>query len=52
MRWEIMSHHPYYYDLGPSGFHHLFGPLKVYLGGQIFQTDDELRCPAMNTWSG
>jgi hypothetical protein len=26
----------------------LFGPLKVRLGGQIFQTDDELKCGVLN----
>jgi hypothetical protein len=41
MGWEIMNHHPHNPDLASSDFH-LFGPMKVYLGGQKFQTDDEL----------
>jgi hypothetical protein len=36
---EIMNHPAYSPDLGPSDFH-LFGPMKVYLRGQLFQTED------------
>jgi hypothetical protein len=26
----------------------LFGPVKVYLGGQKFKTDDDLKCDIVN----
>jgi hypothetical protein len=45
--WKIMIHPPYSPDLPPSDFH-MFGPMKVHLGGQKFQTDNELRHGAMN----
>jgi hypothetical protein len=38
---EIMNHPPFNPDLAPSDIH-LFEPIKVQLGGQKFQTDDEL----------
>jgi hypothetical protein len=44
---EVMNHPSYSPDLVPSDVH-LFGPLKVRLGGQIFQTDDELKCGVLN----
>jgi hypothetical protein len=34
-------------DLAPSDFH-LFGPVKVPLGGQKFQSDDELKHSVLN----
>jgi len=40
--WEILPHPPYSPDLAPSDFH-LFGPLKEFLGGQQFSTDDEVK---------
>jgi hypothetical protein len=33
--------------LASSDFH-LFGPLKVHLGEQKFQTDDKLKCGVLN----
>jgi histone-lysine N-methyltransferase SETMAR len=42
MGWEIKYHPPYSLDLAPSDFN-LFGPVKVHLGGQKFQTDYELK---------
>jgi histone-lysine N-methyltransferase SETMAR len=45
--WEIMRHSPYSPDLAHSDFH-LFGPMKVNLGGQNSKTDDELKCGDMN----
>jgi histone-lysine N-methyltransferase SETMAR len=39
MGWEIMYHPAYSPDLGPSDIH-LSGPMKVYLRGQLFQTED------------
>ena len=40
--WEVLPHPPYSPDLTSSYFH-LFGPLKEFLGGQHFSTDDELK---------
>jgi hypothetical protein len=40
--WKIMNHPTYSSDLAPSYFH-LFGAMKVHIGGQKFQTDDELK---------
>jgi histone-lysine N-methyltransferase SETMAR len=48
--WEIMNHPPYSTDLAPGDFH-LFGPRKVHLGGQKFQTD-ELNCNILNWLHG
>jgi hypothetical protein len=45
--WEIMNHFPYGPDLAPSDFH-LFGAMKVHLGGQKFQTDYELKHGVLN----
>jgi hypothetical protein len=42
-----MNHRPYNPDLTPSDFH-LFGPMKVQLGGQKFQTEDELNHGVLN----
>jgi hypothetical protein len=47
MGWEIMNHHPYNPDSAPSDFN-LFEPMKVHLGGQKFQTDDEFKCDVLN----
>jgi histone-lysine N-methyltransferase SETMAR len=47
MGWEIMTHPPQSRDLVPSDCH-LVGPMKIHLGGQNFQTDDELGCSALN----
>ena len=40
--WEGLPHPPYSPDLALSGFH-LFGPLKEFLGGQHFSTDDAVK---------
>jgi hypothetical protein len=40
MAWEIMKHSLYIPHLGRRHFH-LFGPMRVYLGGEKFQTDYE-----------
>jgi hypothetical protein len=45
---EIMSQPPYGLDLALSDFQG-FGPLKVHLGGQKFQTDNELKCSVLNS---
>ncbi|XP_033607137.1 uncharacterized protein LOC111863880 [Cryptotermes secundus] len=37
-RWEIMEHAPYSPDLAPSDY--VFGPLKKFLAGQRFISDD------------
>jgi histone-lysine N-methyltransferase SETMAR len=47
MGWEIMNHPPYSPELAPSYFH-LFGPIKVHLGGQKFQNDDGLKHSVLN----
>jgi len=44
--WEVLPHPPYSPDLAPSDFH-LFGPLKEFLGGQQFSTDDEVKQPVL-----
>jgi hypothetical protein len=45
--WEIINQPLYSTDLTPSDFH-LFGLVKLHLGGQKFQTDDELKCSVLN----
>jgi histone-lysine N-methyltransferase SETMAR len=47
MGWEIMKHPPYSPDFTLSD-RHFFGPMKVHLGGQKFQTDDKLQCSVLN----
>jgi hypothetical protein len=42
-----MNHPPYSPDLARRDFH-LFGPIKMKLGGQKFQTDDELNHGILN----
>nr|CAI5864224.1 unnamed protein product [Callosobruchus analis] len=39
--WEVQKHPPYSPDLSPCDYH-MFGPLEEALGGQIFNTDDEV----------
>jgi uncharacterized membrane protein len=40
--WEIVNHLSYSTALTVSDIH-LFGAMKLHLGGQKFQTDDELK---------
>jgi len=40
--WEVLPHPPYSPDLTLNDFH-LFGPLKEFLGGQHFSTDDKVK---------
>jgi histone-lysine N-methyltransferase SETMAR len=40
--WQIMNHPPNSPNLALSAIH-LFGPMKMHLGGQKFQTDEELK---------
>lgn len=40
--WEVLDHPPYSPNLAPSDFH-LFGPLKKFLGGKRFQTDNDIK---------
>lgn len=40
--WDLVEHAPYSPDLAPSDFH-LFPKLKQHLGGQRFETDEELQ---------
>jgi histone-lysine N-methyltransferase SETMAR len=47
MGWEVVDHLLYGPDLTPSGFH-VFGPMKMHLGGQKFQTDNELEHSVLN----
>lgn len=44
--WEIMNHPPCSLDLASNDFN-LFGPMKVHLREQKFQTD-ELNCSVLN----
>jgi histone-lysine N-methyltransferase SETMAR len=44
---EIMNYPPYSPKLASSDFY-LFGPMTVDLGGQKFQTDDELKLDVLN----
>jgi len=39
---NITPHPPHNPDFSPSNFH-LFGPLKEFLGGKKFSTDDEVK---------
>ena len=48
--WEVLSHRPYGPDLAPSDFQ-LFGPLKEFLGGQHFSTDDEVKQAVLGWFS-
>ncbi|GFR65828.1 transposase [Elysia marginata] len=41
LRWEILPHPAHSPDLAPSDFH-LFGPLKLHLGGMAFETKGDL----------
>lgn len=45
--WKIMIYPPYSPDL-PSCDFCMFGPTKVHLGGQKFQTDNDLKRGAVN----
>ena len=40
--WEIMEHAPYSPDLAPSDYL-VFGPLKKFLAGQRFISDDDAK---------
>jgi histone-lysine N-methyltransferase SETMAR len=42
VQWEIMEHAPYSPDLAPSDYH-MFGPLKKFLAGQRFISDDDAK---------
>jgi hypothetical protein len=44
---EVMNHTPCSSDLATSDFH-LFEPIKMYIGEQIFQTDDEFKHGVLN----
>jgi len=48
--WEVLPHPPYSLDLAPSDFH-LFRPLKEFLGGQHFSTDDEVKQAVLGWFS-
>jgi hypothetical protein len=43
MDWEIKKRPLYIPNLGPRDFS-LFGPIMVYLGGQKFRNDYDLKC--------
>ncbi|GBO26654.1 Histone-lysine N-methyltransferase SETMAR [Araneus ventricosus] len=45
--WEVFDHPQYSPDLAPSDFH-LFAHMKLWLGGQIFATDNELQTSVQN----
>lgn len=42
IHWETLEHPPYSPDLSPCDFH-LFGPLKEALGGNRFESDEEVQ---------
>jgi hypothetical protein len=44
---EIINHPPYSPDLALNDFH-LFWPMKVYPGGQKFQTGVEIKFDVLN----
>jgi len=48
--WEVLPLTPYSPNLAPSDFQ-LFGPLKEYLGGQHFSTDDEVKQAVLGWFS-
>ena len=48
--WEVLPHPPFSPDLTPSDFH-LFGPLKEFLRGQHFSTDDEVKQAVLGWFS-
>ena len=48
--WEVLPHPPYCPDQVPRDFH-LFGPLKEFLGGQHFNTDDEVKQAVLGWFS-
>jgi hypothetical protein len=43
MGWGIMNH----FLFSPNDFH-FFGAMRMYTGGQKFQTDDEIKRGALN----
>ena len=47
LRWDVLPHPAYSPDLAPSDFH-LFGPLKDFLGGRKFQSDEEVMAAVQN----
>jgi histone-lysine N-methyltransferase SETMAR len=47
MDWEIANYPPYSPNLAPTDLH-LFGPMKVHLGEQKFETEDEIECGVLN----
>lgn len=47
-QWEILEHPAYSPDLAPSDFH-LFGAMKKFLGGQKFDTHDDVKS-AVRHW--
>ena len=48
--WEVLPHPPYSQDIVPRDFH-LFGPLKEFLGGQHFSTEDEVKQAVLGWFS-
>jgi len=48
--WEVLPHPPYSLDLVPGDFH-LLGPLKEFLGGRYFSTDDEVKQAVLGWFS-
>jgi hypothetical protein len=48
--WKVLSYRPYSPNLALSDFH-LLGPLKKFLGGQHFSTDDEVKQAVLGWFS-
>jgi hypothetical protein len=44
--WSLMNHRPYSLDIAPNDSH-MFGPVKVHVERQKFQTY-ELKCGVLN----
>jgi hypothetical protein len=48
LKWNFLPHPPYRQDLAASD-NHLFGPLKVHLGGKRFRNNEKV-IPAVQEW--
>lgn len=50
-RWEVLEHPAYSPDLSPCDFH-IFGPLKKFLKGQPFRSDEEVKTAVRDWFKG
>lgn len=51
LRYDLLHHPPYSPDLAPSDYH-LFPKLKIFLGGQRFSTDEEVKAAVEGYFAG